>query len=175
MISAKMQKALNDQINAELYSAYLYLAMAAYFADKNLNGFANWMRVQSMEELGHVWRFYTHINDRDGRVELQPIAGPPKEWKSPLAAFQDAYKHECYITGRIHDLVGLALKEKDRAAATMLEWFVNEQVEEEATAKEIADQLKLMGDSGSVLFMLDRELAQRMFVMPPVIPEGGAQ
>ena len=174
MISKKIQKALNDQINAEMYSAYIYLAMSAYFEDQTLTGFSQWMKIQAIEEMGHAMKLYDHIIERDGRVVLLPIEGPPKEWESPLAAFQAAYEHECYITGRIHDLVELALEEKDRAAYTMLEWFVDEQVEEEASVKGIVDQLKLMGDSGSVLFMLDRELNQRQFIMPPTIT-GGAE
>lgn len=174
MISQKMQDALNNQINEELFSAYLYYAMSAYFHDINLNGFAQWMKAQAVEEMGHAARFFNHVIDRDGRVDLKAIKKPQKEWKSPLAAFQAAYEHECYISGKIHDLVSIAEKEKDRAVRPMLEWFVEEQVEEEASAKEIMDQLKLMGDSNSVMFMLDRELNQRQVTMPIMQP-GGAE
>ena len=174
MISEKMQNALNNQINEELFSAYLYYAMSAYFHDINLNGFAQWMKAQATEEMAHVVRFYNHIIDRDGRVEFMAIKGPQKEWESPLAAFQAAYDHECYITGKIHELVSISKEEKDRAADTMLQWFVEEQVEEEATAKEVVDQLRLMGDSGSVMFMLDREMKQRQVAMPAMQP-GGAE
>ena len=173
MLSKKIQTALNDQINAELHSAYIYMAMSAYFEDVSLPGFAHWMKSQAIEEMAHAMRIYNHIVDRDGRVILQPIKEVPKEWKSPLGAFEAAYDHECYITKRIHDLVEIALNEKDRAAYTMLEWFVDEQVEEEATAKGIVDQLKMMGDSGSVLFMIDRELAQRPITMPLIMTGGG--
>ena len=170
MISEKMQNALNNQINEELFSAYLYYAMSAYFHDVNLNGFAQWMKAQATEEMAHVVRLYNHIINRDGRVEFMAIKEPQKEWESALAAFQAAYDHECYITRKIHDLVNIAGEEKDHAARTMLEWFVEEQVEEEATVKEIVDQLKLMGDSGSVMYMLDREMKQRPVTMPAMQP-----
>lgn len=172
MITQKMQDALNNQINEELFSAYLYYAMSAYFHDINLNGFAQWMKAQATEEIAHAVKLYDHVNDRDGRVELKAIKKPQKEWKSPLAAFQAAYEHECYITGKIHDLVSIAEDEKDRAVRPMLEWFVEEQVEEEASTKEIMDQLKLMGDSNSVMFMLDREMNQRQVTMPTMQPGG---
>lgn len=168
MLTKKMQDALNAQINAELSSAYIYMAMAAYFESKDVPGFANWMEVQTKEELSHAQLFYTYIYERDGRVELSAIEGPPKDWKSLVDAFQGAYKHEQYITKRIHDLVALARKEKDAATENFLQWFVKEQVEEEANAKAIIQQLKLVGDYGPGILMLDRELATRMFT-PPVI------
>jgi ferritin len=166
MINDKMQTALNKQINAELYSAYLYISMSAQFQAMNLKGFANWMRVQSLEEFTHADKFYNFLIDRGGRVILNSIEGPPTKWASPLAIFQDAYKHEQKVTGLINALVNLAIKEKDHAAHSFLQWFVNEQVEEEANADSIAQQLKLIGKNGQGLLMLDRELAQRVFVPP---------
>jgi ferritin len=166
MINDKMQTTINKQINAELYSAYLYISMSAQFQAMNLKGFANWMRVQSLEEFTHADKFYNFLIDRGGRVILNSIEGPPTKWASPLAIFQDAYKHEQKVTGLINALVNLAIKEKDHAAHSFLQWFVNEQVEEEANADSIAQQLKLIGKNGQGLLMLDRELAQRVFVPP---------
>lgn len=161
MTSKKMQAKLNEQLNAELYSAYLYLAMAAYYEDVNLNGFANWMRRQAEEELGHGLKFYDHIHDRDGRVELTAIEAPPKSWKNPLAAFQAAYDHEAEITDRINRLMGLASKEADHATQIFLQWFVTEQVEELAGARAVIERLKMVQDSPSGLFLIDRELGER--------------
>jgi ferritin len=169
MINNKIQEALNKQINAELYSSYLYLSMSSYFQSINLNGFANWMRCQAQEELVHAMKFYNFINDRGGIVKLAPIEGPPIKWNSPLHAFQEAYAHEEKVTGLINDLVELTMKQKDHASVTFLQWFVNEQVEEEASADGVVQQLKLAGDVGSGLFMIDRELASRTFVMPTVL------
>ncbi len=166
MLKNNVQDAINAQINAELGSAYIYMAMAAYFEDIDLPGFAHWMTIQVQEELFHAQKFYTYVFERDGRVELTAIEGPPKEWASPLAAFQAAYEHEQYISGRIHDLVSLARKENDHPTDNMLQWFVAEQVEEEATAKGIVQSLKLVGDNGQGLLMLDRELAARVFTPP---------
>jgi len=161
MLSKKIQDAFNQQINAELVSSYLYLAMAADFDAKNLPGMAHWMRIQAREENEHAMKFYRFINDRAGRVQLAQINAPKAEWKSPLEAFEDAYRHEQYITGRIGDLVNLAMAEKDHAAAAFLQWFVNEQVEEEAAAQAIVEKLKLAGESGVVYLMLDGQLGQR--------------
>lgn len=161
MLSSNMKKALNDQINAELYSAYLYLSMAAYFEDTNLPGMAGWMKAQAQEEVGHAMKFYSYVFDRDSKVELKAIDGPKTKWASPLAAFEDAYKHEQKVTGLIHKLVDLANKEKDHATRSFLNWFVDEQVEEEASTKMIAERLKVIGDSKPGLFMLDRELGGR--------------
>jgi ferritin len=161
MLSAKLQDAMNKQINAELFSAYIYLSMSAYFEDKTLRGFANWMRVQAQEEVGHAMRFYDFIVDRLGRVLLEPIAKVPTEWPSTLAAFESAFKHEQKVTGMINDLMALAIAEGDHAAASFLKWFVDEQVEEESQADEIVQQLKLAGDNGAALLILDREMASR--------------
>ncbi len=164
MIKDTILEALNKQLNAELYSAYLYLSMSAYFESVSLKGFANWMRVQAKEELTHAMRIYDYIVERGGRVKLETIEKPPSEWKSPLDVFEAVYNHEVRVTGMINDLVDLAMKEKDHATYNMLQWFVNEQVEEEASAEEIVQKLKMVGDEGRALFMIDRELAQRKFV-----------
>ncbi len=166
MISKKIEKALNGQVNAELYSAYLYLSMEAYFRSLNLNGFANWMRVQTQEEIFHVTKIYNFIDERGGRITLKAIDGPPTEWDSPLAAFEAAYEHEQKVTGLINNLVNLAIEEKDHATSTFLQWFVNEQVEEEASADNIVQQLQMMKDAPGGMYMLDRELAQRVFTPP---------
>ena len=167
MIKQTLQDALNNQINAELYSSYLYLAMSAYFEDQDLPGMANWMRIQAQEELIHVGKFFSYINDRDGRVMLKPIAGPPSEWGSPVEAFQAGYEHECKVTRLVGELVELAKKESDHSTENFLQWFVSEQVEEEATAKGIVGQLKLIGDNGYGLYAVDQELASRVFTPPP--------
>ena len=166
MIGKKLQKALNEQTNAELYSSYLYLSMSAYFQSINMAGFANWMRIQAQEELIHVMKFYDYIGERGGRIELAPVDGPPTEWNSPLAAFEHVYEHEQMVTCRINDLVDLAIKERDHAANSFLQWFVNEQVEEEASADAVVQKLKLVGSDGGGLFMLDQELGKRVFTPP---------
>jgi len=163
VLSKKMEKAFNDQVNAELYSSYLYLAMSADFAEKNLGGFANWMRIQAQEELAHAMKFFDHVIERDGQAKLQPIKGPEGTWESPLEVFEAAYEHEKYITGRINDLVTLALKESDYASNNFLQWFVAEQVEEESTANGILQQLKLIGKNPAGIFHLDSALAGRAF------------
>lgn len=168
MISEKIQDAFNKQINAEIYSSYLYLAMSAYFESVSLPGFANWMRCQAQEELLHAMKFYTFLNERGARVTLTTVDGPPTSWDSPLHAFQDAYAHEGKVTGLINGLVDLAIQEKDHAANVFLQWFVTEQVEEEASADAVVQQLKLAGEGGG-LFMIDRELATRVFTMPTTL------
>ncbi len=172
MISEKMQGALNGQLNAEAYSSYLYLSMAAYFQHINLGGFANWMRVQAQEELMHVMKYYDFIDGRGGRVVLKPVEGPPTEWESPLAAFEAAYEHEQKVTGLINELVELALEGRDHATNIFLQWFVTEQVEEEDSANEVVQRIKLMGDATGGLFMLDQELGQRTFTPPANTSEG---
>jgi ferritin len=175
MIDEKMQEALNKQLNAELYSAYLYLSMSAHFQSVNLGGFANWMRVQAREELLHAMKFYDYVNERGGRVLLSPVDEPPSQWDSPLAAFEHVYQHEQKVTGLINKLVDLAMEARDHATNNFLQWFVSEQVEEEASADEVVQKLKLVGDDPSGLFMIDRELAQRVFVAPATTAEGGAE
>jgi len=161
MVSERMVKALNDQINAELYSAYLYLAMSAFFEDANFTGFAHWMRVQAQEEMGHAMKFYDYIIERRGRVQLAALEAPQTSWETPLAAFEDAFKHEQYISGRINKLATLALEEHDHATSSFLKWFVDEQVEEEASVDAVVQDLKRVQDMPAGMFMLDRELGQR--------------
>ena len=149
------------QLNAELYSSYLYLSMAAYYESIDLTGFAHWMRVQAQEELFHATKFQEFINERSGRVTLGLIEGPPTEWDSPNGPFDQAYEHEQKVTGMINDLVNLSIEEKDHATNNFLQWFVKEQVEEEATANDVVQKLKLAG-TGSGLFMIDQDLSQRL-------------
>jgi len=160
-MSKAMNDAINKQINAEMYSAYLYLAMAAHFESKTLPGFANWMKVQAAEEMDHAMRFYKFVNETSGRVVLDAIAKPPTNWKSPLAVFQTVCEHEAKVTSLINDLAALADKIKDRATGVFLHWFITEQVEEEANAKEIADTLEMIGESTGQLLMIDRQLGKR--------------
>ena len=171
MLKPEVQEALNDQINAELFSAYIYLSMEAYFESVSLGGFANWMHVQYQEELSHAERFMRFIYDRGGQVALKALDAPPVSWDSPEAVFANALEHERYISGRIHQLVDLAREHGDHATENMLQWFVEEQVEEEASAEKILEELRLVGDAKSGLFMLDRELGQRVFT-PPAAGEG---
>ena len=142
MLSQNMEQALNKQLNAELYSAYLYLSMAAYYYSINLNGFANWMTVQNLEETMHAMKFYNYINERGGRITLAQIDAPPTNWNSPLEVFEETLKHEEKVTGLINNLVDLAIAERDHAANAFLQWFIIEQVEEEASANEIIQNLK---------------------------------
>lgn len=166
MIKEKIQDALNKQLNAELYSAYLYLSMGAYFESIDLGGFANWMRVQAQEELTHALKFYDYIIQRGARVILSSIDEPPSEWESPLAVFEHVYQHEQKVTGLINELVDLAIAEGDHATNNFLQWFVAEQVEEEDSANEVLQKIKLMADAPGGLFMLDGELGNRVFNPP---------
>jgi ferritin len=161
MISEKIVKALNDQINAEMYSHYLYLGMAAYFESENLRGFAAWMKKQAGEEMTHAMKIYDHVIERGAKVVLQKIDAPPAKWDSALAAFENAYKHECGISKSINNIVTMAIAENDHATNVFLNWFVNEQVEEEAQALEIVSHLKMVGDSKGGLLVLDHHLAKR--------------
>ena len=161
MLSEKREKALNDQINAEIFSSYLYLSMAAYFESQNWMGFAAWMKIQSQEEYGHAMKFFKYVNDVAGKVTLDAIEKPKNDWKSPIAAFEEAQKHELYITDRINKLVALANQEKDYATGLFLNYFVTEQVEEVATVNQIIHKFKQIGDNKSSLFFLDRELGMR--------------
>lgn len=161
MISDKMQKALNAQINAEIFSSYLYLSMAAYLESQNWSGMAAWMKVQSGEEYGHAMKIYGYLNEVDGTVILEEIEKPKATWKSTLQAFEEAYQHELEITKKINDLVGLAIEEKDYATNLFLNWFVTEQVEEIATVTQIINKFNLIGDNKTSLFLLDRELGMR--------------
>jgi ferritin len=161
MISKKMLDALNNHLNEELFSSYLYLSMATYFEDKNLNGFANWFKMQAREEWAHGMKIYDFINQTGGKVTLKAIKAPKTTWKSILDVFKETLAHEKYITGLINKLVGQAMQAKDYATNNFLQWFVTEQVEEEATAEELLNKVKLIGDAKSGLFMLDRELGFR--------------
>lgn len=173
MISKKMQKAINDHINVELHSAYLYMSMVSYFKSSNLDGFAQWMTVQTQEEVFHATKFFNFILDRGGRALLAPIAAVDTEWDSPQAAFEAAYKHEQYITKRINDLVKLARQESDTAAEVLLQWYVTEQVEEEANADRIVNKLKLMAGAPGGIYMLDQELGARVYNPPAGAGAGG--
>lgn len=166
MLKEKMLKALNEQINAELYSSYLYLSMESYFQSVSLKGFAVWMRAQVQEELFHAMKFYDYVCDRGGRVALGAVKKPDSSWKTPLVAFQQILKHEQHVTGLINGLVDLAMEEKDHATLNFLQWFVAEQVEEEASVGEIVDKLKLIREDTSGLFLLDAELGRRVFTPP---------
>ena len=166
MLSEKMQAAINTQINKEIYSAYLYLSMAAHCESISLKGFASWMTIQVQEELSHAQKFFNYLLERGGKVSLQPIDGPETEWNSPLALFEHVYEHEQLVTGMINSLVKLAREENDYATESVLKWFIDEQVEEEASASEVVEKIKLAGDRGGGLFMLDKELGARVFTPP---------
>lgn len=169
MLSKTMEKALNDQVHWELYSAYLYVSMATYFEDKGLMGFANWMHVQDQEEKLHADKFYNYIVERGGRVILQAIDAPPHDWESPLAVFEQALEHEQGVTERIYKLMDLALAERDHATASLLKWFIDEQVEEESNVSDVIAKLKLVNQTPGGAFMLDKDLATRVFT-PPAAP-----
>jgi len=166
MISPKMQDALNDQMQKEMYSASLYLSMSSYCSSIDLNGFANWFRIQAMEEMTHAMKLYDYIIERDGRSKVSSLEEPPYDFESPLAAFEGALAHEQKVTAWINELVSLAIKENDYATNNFLQWFVMEQVEEEANARDNIQKVKMVGDQGHGLFMIDRELAQRVFTAP---------
>jgi len=161
MISKTMQAAINEQINKELFSSYLYLSMAAYFADKNLQGFSKWMHIQAGEEREHAMKLYEHLEDRNGRVLLKAIEAPKTDWASNLDAFRDAAAHEAMITASINTLYEVALQEKDYPAQVLLQWFINEQVEEEKNAAEIVADLELIEERGTAVLMLDKQLGKR--------------
>lgn len=166
MLDKKMLDAINDQMMFEIFSANIYLSMATWFDEKNLTGFANWMKVQYQEEMFHAMKFYGHITERGGRVLIKGLDAPQAEWASPLAAFENAFEHEQLVTSRINDLVALAADLKDFASLNFLQWYVSEQVEEESGVDGIVQQLKLMQGAPGGLFMLDRELAQRVYTPP---------
>jgi len=172
-INLKVEKALNDQIKWELYSSYLYLSMSSWYESIGLRGFANWQRIQAMEERDHALKIYDYVISRGGRIILQSIEAPQSEWKSPLAAFCHSLSHEQHVTLMINDLVNLAIEEKEHATNNMLQWFIDEQIEEEADAGEIVDKLKLIEkDGGSgMLYMLDKELGMRIYT--PLAPATG--
>ena len=166
MIQQKMIDAINKQINEEMFSAYLYLSMSAYFESIGLKGFANWMMVQYQEEVEHAMKFYNYLLSQGADIKLYAIAEPQQKWESPLDAFEATLKHEQHITKCINDLVDIAEELKDRATYNFLQWYIDEQVEEEENDREIIDKLKLIGDSKNGLFMLDKELAERSYTTP---------
>ncbi len=174
MLSPKLQDALNKQINEEYYSSYLYQSMVAYMENLNLDGCAHWMRMQAEEEHLHAQKLFNYIIERSGRVELFAVKAPPLEWDSPLAAFKDALKHEQYMTNNINGLANLAQAEKDHATNNLMQWYVTEQVEEEANVDDIVKKLEMFGDTGQSLFMIDRELKTRPAPLPLTGPDSGA-
>ncbi|MBF0531384.1 MAG: ferritin [Deltaproteobacteria bacterium] len=161
MLSDKIQAAMNEQLNAETFSGYLYLSMAAYFESIGLRGSAHWMEMQAREEFFHASKFYNYLISRNGRVKLKALDAPPTVWTSPLAVFEDAYRHEQKITALINDLVNLSKAESDHASDIFLQWFVTEQIEEESSVDTVVQKLKLAGETGPGLFMVDNELATR--------------
>jgi ferritin len=161
MLGKKLEDAINEQINKELYSSYLYLSMSAYCEAESLPGFADWMRAQAQEEVGHAMHFFDYVNARGGRVVLKAIEMPPPIWKSPLEMFEQVLEHERKVTGMINRLYELALIEKDYATQMELQWFVTEQVEEEESAGQVVDQLKRVGEQPMGLLMLDTQLGER--------------
>lgn len=166
MLSKKMEAALNDQVVFELHSAYLYLSMASYFESLGLSGMANWMQVQYQEETFHGMKFFGYVHERGGRVQLKGFADVPTNWASPLDAFQSALAHEEKVTARINALMDEAVKERDHATANFLQWFIGEQVEEEASVSDIINKLKLVESTTGGLFMLDKDLGTRVFTPP---------
>lgn len=161
MLSQGIQDAINDQIHHELHSAYVYLSMSAYLEAANFTGFAQWMRMQAREEVNHGMKLFDYVNDRNGRVTLKALEQPPVNFKSALDVFEHALEHEKKVTSMIHSLYALATKENDYATQVALQWFINEQVEEEATATKVVDRLKIAGNDGAALLLLDRELGSR--------------
>ncbi len=161
MLSKGIQDAINDQIHHEFHSAYVYLSMSAYLEAANFTGFAKWMRIQATEEVKHAMRLFDYVNDRNGRVTLKALEQPAANYKSVLDVFENALQHEMKVTGLIHTLYELAKQENDYATQVALQWFINEQVEEEATASKVVDRLKIAGNDGAALLMLDNELGSR--------------
>ena len=167
MLSPTMEEALNKQVNAELYSSYFYLSMSSYCESVSLSGCAGWMRAQAQEELYHGMKIYDYINERGGRAIMAAIDQPPTDWDIVHSVFDDVLAHEIKVTGLINDLMNLAQDERDHATSSFLRWFIDEQVEEEASVGAVVDKLKMIGKDGNGLFVLDRELGQRVFT-PPV-------
>lgn len=174
MINEKVGKVLIEQVNKELYSAYLYLSMSAYFSDLGLLGFANWMKVQTQEEQAHAMFIYDFLINRGEKIILSAIDTPPNNWANPLSVMEEALKHEEYVTGLINNIIFVAEEVKDRATMSYFNWFVDEQVEEESNAKDIIAKLKLIGDDKSALYLLDKDLAARVFVQPQMKPTTAA-
>jgi len=166
MINQKVAKVLTEQVNKELFSAYLYLSMSAYFSDLGLLGFANWMRVQYQEETAHAMLMYDFLINRGEKVVLAPVDAPENNWQNPLEVMEEVLAHEIYVTGLINNIITVAEEVKDRATMSYFNWFIDEQVEEEANAQDIISKLKLIGDDKSALYLLDKDLSARIFVQP---------
>lgn len=166
MLNVKLQDALNKQINAEFFSAYMYLSMSAHFSAVNLNGMAGWMREQAREELTHATKMYDYVHARGGTVTLTTIEAPQQKWNSPLDVFQHAYGHEQQVTAMINNLVDLAIVEKDHASHNMLQWYISEQVEEEETFSEVLEKIRMVNNDASGLLMINKEMALRQFTPP---------
>lgn len=166
MIKKEVLDAMNEQINAETYSAYMYLSMAAYFEDMGLSGFANWMKIQYQEEAAHAMKFFNYVTERGGRVTLKAVAQVPVDFDGIVDVFEKTAAHEAHVTSLINNLVDVAITAKDHASQSFLKWFVDEQVEEEANVEKILQTLKLINGQGNGIFMLDREMSQRVFVDP---------
>jgi ferritin len=169
-MNPKVEKALNEQVHAEFFSFYLYLSVAAYFSARHLDGFAHWMRIQAQEEYAHAMKLFDHLSERGGTVELMALDAPPREWASPAAAVEAVLNHERHITQRINKIADLAAAERDHATTVLMHWYVNEQVEEEATSDTLYHQVAMIEDSPHGLLMIDRELAGR----PVPAPEAAA-
>lgn len=172
MLSKKMESALNEQINREMYSAYLYMAMSADSTFKGLKGFANWFMVQYHEEMLHAMKMYEYVTRQGGSVRLKAIEEPPATFASAMDMFQQTLKHEQFVTQCINDLSNLAVQEKDHASQVFLQWYVSEQVEEEENDNDVIAQLKLVGSDTAGLFMLDKEMAARMLTVPSDFSKG---
>ena len=168
MINEKMNAALNEQVNAEMYSAYLYLSMQAYFQKLNLQGFVNWMNIQVQEEMAHARGLYDYIQERDGEIILGTIKKPEQSWNSPLEVFEAVLAHEQLVTSLINKLADVADETKDRAAALFLQWYIKEQVEEEATVSGVLETLRMIKDDKHALLLLDKDLATRTFTQPVI-------
>ena len=166
MISKTMNEVINGQINAELYSAYLYLSMSTWFSEKSLSGFAGWMRAQAQEELFHSTKMLDYLLERGGNVELEAIAKPVPDWSTPLEVIEETAAHEAKVTGLINDLVDVALKERDHATNNFLQWFVAEQVEEESSVGDVVEKMKMIGDHSAGMFAMDMEMGKRVFTPP---------
>ncbi len=166
MISTKMQDALNEQVNKEFFSAYMYLAMSGYCNTLGLPGFAHWMRMQYEEEIMHVTKMYDYIQDQGGEVLLKAIEQPEQEYGTPLEIFETTLEHEQYVTTLIHRLMDLAVEERDYATQTFLQWYVTEQVEEESNVNDIVSPLRMVGDDKGGLMMIDQQLGGRLAPTP---------
>ncbi len=166
MLNPKIEKMLVDQMNFEFYSAYIYMSMVAYLESVDLQGFAHWMKIQVQEEMSHSLKFYNYIVERGGRPFFTAVPEPKKEWASVKEVFEDALHHELEVTRRINEIATTTIAENDHATRSFLNWYVDEQVEEESNAEQIIKKLKMINDNASALFLLDKELALRLFVMP---------